>query len=146
MFGSNHYVPILRWKRGERFALGELSEESRKVITPLVELTPKMFEAHTKGRKKGLTPEPAQVLFDTAKGLLKDWGYTTFFVDFWHVDRHIPSIVNNKRPLEYMASEARTMRLALIPVTALGRSDDYQQAVSPSCRHRCSRRMCSRDA
>jgi len=130
MFGSSHYVPILRWKRGERFALGELSDESRKVITPLVELTPKMFEAPTKGRKSGLKPEPAQVLFDTAKGLLKDWGYSTFFVDFWHVDGQIPAVVNNKRPLEYMASHARAMRLALIPVTGLARSDDHQRAVS----------------
>ncbi len=78
MFGSTHYVPILRWKRGERFALGELSNETRRMITSLVELTPKMFEANTKGKRKGLRPDPARVLFDTAKGLLKDWRYSHF--------------------------------------------------------------------
>jgi hypothetical protein len=89
-----------------------------------------MFEANTKGQKKGFQPEPAEVLFQTTKGLLKDWGYSPVFVDFWHVDGKIPSLISKKRPLEYMAGEARAMRLNLIPVTALGRQDEYQQAVS----------------
>jgi hypothetical protein len=130
MFGPNHYVPILRWKRGERFALGGLAEEDRSVITPLVEMTPKMFDAYKQGKKKGSRPEPAQVLFDTAKGHLKDWGYSPFFIDFWHVDGQIPSFVNKKRPLEYLAEEARGMRLALVPVTALDRREEYQLAVA----------------
>lgn len=129
MYAANHYVPILRWKRGERFALAKLAANIRSAITPLVELTPKMFEAPVKGRSLGLKPEPSEVLFQASKGLLKDWGNAPVFVDFWHIDGQIPPSIANKRPLEYMADEARRMRLALIPVTSLGRSAEHQEAV-----------------
>jgi Beta protein len=45
MFGPSHYVPILRWKQAERFALHYLHEEDRKRITPLIELTPLTFKS-----------------------------------------------------------------------------------------------------
>lgn len=37
-FKHDHYIPILRWKEGERGALTQLYESAREHITPLVEL------------------------------------------------------------------------------------------------------------
>lgn len=37
MFNSNHYVPIIKWKRAEQGALKTLDEGSKKHITPLIQ-------------------------------------------------------------------------------------------------------------
>jgi hypothetical protein len=59
MFGPSHYVPILRWKQAERFALRYFHEEDRKRITPLIELTPQTF----KSRKYRLFGKHRQLWF-----------------------------------------------------------------------------------
>ncbi len=69
MFGPKHYVPILRWKQAERLALRYLRKEDRERITPLIEITPKIFEAPKEGKKEGKNPDPAGVLPDHAKQL-----------------------------------------------------------------------------
>ena len=51
MFGPRHYVPILRWKQAERFALQFLREDDRENVTPLIEITPKIFDVRKTGRK-----------------------------------------------------------------------------------------------
>lgn len=38
------YVPILKWKQGEKDALSNLSEEVKEDIVPLIELTPDVLE------------------------------------------------------------------------------------------------------
>ena len=41
MFGTKHYVPILRWKQAEWLALAQLQAEDKRLLTPLVEITPR---------------------------------------------------------------------------------------------------------
>lgn len=43
MFDERHYAPVLRWKRGERGALRELSDGIKHRTTPLIELPPSLF-------------------------------------------------------------------------------------------------------
>lgn len=43
VFNERHYVPILRWKRGERWALKQLAEADKQRLTPLIELPPSLF-------------------------------------------------------------------------------------------------------
>ena len=51
MFDHSHYVPVLRWKRGEWSALRDVGEADRHLITPIIELAPKDFlDWQTKGR------------------------------------------------------------------------------------------------
>jgi hypothetical protein len=59
MFGPNHYVPILRWKQAERFALKSLQPSDRIRITPLIELTPTLLKTRKRGEIQQ-TPDPAQ--------------------------------------------------------------------------------------
>ena len=107
MFNTNHYVPILRWKAGERVALREVRAEDRKRITPLIEIPKKIFEEKnsdrdlTDGReslfeKIAVQPDPEQVLFKAAKAVLEAWQYSPFFLDLWHIDGHIPQIQGKK--------------------------------------------------
>jgi hypothetical protein len=39
MFDERHYVPVLKWKRGEQRALRELENDVRGAITPLLEMS-----------------------------------------------------------------------------------------------------------
>jgi hypothetical protein len=61
MFGSKHYVPILRSKMAERLALRNLLQSDRRRITPLIELTPASFKARKRGEIRE-TPDPVRVL------------------------------------------------------------------------------------
>lgn len=38
MFDYKHYVPILRWKAGERIALRELYDADKEALTPVIEI------------------------------------------------------------------------------------------------------------
>lgn len=60
MFGPSHYVPILRWKQAERFALRYLHEEDRKRITPLIELL--IFNFLFLRRKLGKKPSTEETV------------------------------------------------------------------------------------
>jgi hypothetical protein len=47
-FTHNHYVPILKWKRGEQTALEKLDNKYKQILTPLIEIQPVQFD-HSKG-------------------------------------------------------------------------------------------------
>lgn len=38
MFGSKHYVPVLKWKRGEQVGLQNMADSKKAQITPLIEV------------------------------------------------------------------------------------------------------------
>jgi hypothetical protein len=130
MFGPKQYMPILRWKMAEKLALRDLRQEDRSQITPLIEFTPKMFDAPRQGKKKGVTPNPSEVLLREAKDLLANWGYSPFFLDLQHLDGNGPVVVPSSNPLIYLANKVRDYRLLLIPVTGLKRTDEHQSAVA----------------
>lgn len=47
MFGHFHYVPVLKWKRGEQRALGQIAPELRAKFTPLIEIDPLPIDIDT---------------------------------------------------------------------------------------------------
>lgn len=125
MFDYKHYVPILRWKRAEWVALGNLADADRSHVTPLLELTPYSFRA----KKNKPAPDPKDVLTRNAADMLKHWGQAPFFVDLCHL-RGGPNLGNGTHPLEFLAQQARQNGLNLIPTTGLNRDISYQNAVA----------------
>ena len=125
MFDHKHYVPILRWKRAEWVALGNLTMNDRRHATPLIELTPRSFQA----RNNRPVPNPADVLANNAEDIQRHWGQTPFFVDLLHLDPAL-RIDNRRQVLEFLAEQTRIRGLALIPVTGLSRDPGYQQSVA----------------
>jgi hypothetical protein len=125
MFDHKHYVPILRWKRAERVALGNLTDTDRSRVTPLLELTPYSFRA----KKNRPAPDPKDVLTKNAADMLKYWGRAPFFIDLCHL-RGGPNIGHGIHPLEFLAQQARQNGLNLIPTTGLSRENSYQNAVA----------------
>lgn len=134
MLGPKHYVPILRWKRGEKIALARVLPEDRARITPLIEITRKIFEAPKNGKKKGMKPSPAEVLSQQIEHVLEHWGMSPFFLDLWHIDGQVSLAGGVAHPLTHAADAARTAGLQLVPVTALARSRAFQSTVSQICR------------
>jgi hypothetical protein len=65
MFDRKHYVPILRWKRGEQIALRELFHADRSAMTPMV-------ESHSND-----DTQPNVI----AKQVAKNWGSSPMFFD-----------------------------------------------------------------
>lgn len=129
MFGPSHYVPILRWKQAERYALRNLRNEDRDRITPLIELTPTIFKSRRTEDQEAKWLDPAQVLEKEAKKLLETCLNRPFFLDLRHVTVEIARSRGKVHALEYLAEIGRAYKLALVPVTGLSRSHGYQSSV-----------------
>lgn len=100
MFDHKHYVPILKTKAGERWAIDRLDLAARQFITPL-------FEIHSH-KKKG-DVEHAQ---DVCDALNNVWPDSLFFLDtLWLHD-----IVGDPSILEGVFNYARAVGLQAIPV------------------------------
>ena len=86
MFGSCHYVPVLRWKQAERLALSYLDDVDKEGMTPLVELPPRYFD------DVAVQDFDATVV-EIAADLTTSWGRRPVFVDLSKVptnQRHSP--------------------------------------------------------
>jgi len=125
MFDHKHYVPILRWKRGEWVALRHLAEDVRASLTPLIEITPRSFMP---GRN-GVAPTTSDALSRIACDLASNWGQRRAFVDLWHLPDGL-RVGSGLPALLYLEEEARRRGVALTPVTGLGRAAEYQAAVA----------------
>ena len=130
MFGPSHYVPILRWKQAERFALRYLREEDRKRITPLIELTPQAFKSRKTAERVSTPLDPAQVIHHEAKKLLESCANFPFFLDLRHVAVDVVRTHGKVHAFEYFAEIGRSYKLALVPVTGLSRTKEYQASVA----------------
>jgi len=123
MFDHTHYVPVIRWKAGEQWALRELRPETRRQMTPLLELMPNNFEekklakAHgIEGRMSGLSDE-----------IVKSWGRSPFFIDMSHVESRLAS-PSRPHPLRLLGNGLRMRALKGIPVTGINRSNGQKDA------------------
>src|SRR4051812_40074243 len=103
-FDHEHYVPILKTKRGERWALQRIKNELAPDITPLLEIHPpgkNSTESHIEA---------------TLEALTSTWGTERpFFLDtLWlHEQNGNPAII------ETVFDIAREKQLQCIPVTRL---------------------------
>lgn len=124
MFDHNHYVPVLRWKRGESKALRDVGAEDRSLITPLIELAPKDF---IDWRSKG----PEFVFGELTKRvrhLPEVWAGRAAFIDAGLLDPAMRAS-GNEHPLEVAVDVAERHGSIPIPVLGLRRGEPYLNAV-----------------
>ena len=116
------YVPVLRWKRGEKVGVRNVAPTSRQGIVPLFLLAPTRYvgKAATKSH-----PAIAPANF-FAQEMATIWGTLPFFLDA----SEIPHSGGGHHPFAAIAARARTQGLSLIPATWLGAPAPYQQAVN----------------
>jgi hypothetical protein len=127
MFNETHYVPILKWKRGEQVALQHLSPEVKSRLTPLIEIIPR---ENIEGQ---ITEIPRQIQ--------TYWGEDRpIFVDL-NLLGELEQLENGQHPLRFLAEHAR--QLQIIPVTNFDREDDFQDEIK-SFHLRTNRGACIR--
>jgi hypothetical protein len=108
----NQYVPVLRFKPGEMWALRYLADDARDHVKPLIELLPKNF-VDSRTNPGG---EPEAGTEQIAEKLWAAWGNRPFFVDTSQI-RELDITV---RVLERLAEHGLASRLSAIPVADLG--------------------------
>ncbi len=123
MFDHTHYVPVLRWKAGEKRALKGLSREDKARMTPLLEWSRPGEVAPDEDREIP-TPEPREL----AKDILRHWGARSFFYDahqFWAGNLGHDSVL-----LRRYARELTNGGLRPIPVFNLLDEKSYHDALA----------------
>lgn len=115
------YVPILRWKKGERRGLNNLQSDAKTDVVPLFQLQPEQFKAPTGARSASVSPAQHFVA-----QVLADWGTSPFYLDASALPQGIGTA---HHPLIDIAAAARVAGIHLIPATSLGVKPSYQTAV-----------------
>jgi hypothetical protein len=112
-FEDDHYVPVLRWKRGERDGLRLLAGNVRRQVTPLLELVPIADNTPNK----------------LANEIKKSWALDPFFLDFVHLpDLKASNIIAD------VSHALRIQGMRPILVTGVTRESDYQSAIANAVR------------
>lgn len=122
MFDHTHYVPVVRWKAGEKRAMHGISGRQKASMTPLIEWS-RPGEVEPDEDREVATPAPRKL----AEDLLKHWGARPFFFDpseFWS-----GKLGHDSRILRQYTSELKTMGLRPIPVLRLGDDEPYRAAL-----------------
>jgi hypothetical protein len=111
------YVPILRWKQGERRGVAQVPPALKQSITPIFQVVPDQYRAPTAKKHVGISAAQALVNAFTA-----DWGTSPFYVDA----SELPvSTGSGHHPIIDIAAAARLAGLQLIPATSLGSPAAY---------------------
>jgi hypothetical protein len=97
------YVPILKWKGGERIALRNLTDDIKKLIRPVLLVT--------------RNTEPDSFCMEVAR----NWGTNReFYLDF-----HPDFAGNHAEFIEIVMNEEESKQLAIIPVVTMNTSLDF---------------------
>ncbi len=115
------YVPILRWKRGERVGLQNLSPNGKQKATPLFLLGADQYKLRPPTKVRPAIPAP--IAFANEVDLA--WGTSPFMLD----GAAIPG-TGAQHPLQQIASACAAKGLHMIPATYLGAPQSYQAAVN----------------
>jgi hypothetical protein len=116
------YIPVLRWKRGEKTGLRYLTVGGRTDVIPLFILGTDRYVGRTPAR--GPAVPAAAVL---TQELSNTWGSAPFFLDASAVS---PPAGATHHPLIDIGAQARSIGLQIIPATRLTAPILYQQAVT----------------
>ena len=118
---AHRYVPVLRWKRGERVGVEKLSPGARRDVVPLFVRGGEKYVGK-KATKARAAIEPADVF---AADIQTIWGTAPFFLDA----SAIALGAAGHHPLIEMGASARSQGLHLVPATHLDAPAPYRHAV-----------------
>lgn len=130
MFKENHYVPILKWKRGEKTALEKLAPALKNGMTPLIEIQPIPFD-----HKNGVFSKTLDQHLEKVSDHLKTaWNNSKpLFVDastLYENDEFSEEFLQTGQHLvEYLLDDIEAKGTKAIPVTGLYRYDAFHDAI-----------------
>jgi hypothetical protein len=139
MFDHLHYVPILRWKGGERGALKELRAADRQLITPILE-----YSRPGEVQSREDDDEGAYSLVEKLKAdVLRSWGYSAAFFDALWLHATLPSVQRSAEVIRFFREIADSGG-RLIPVTGFHRGTPFQTLTARLLEKKCSSSVCLR--
>lgn len=125
-FDHTRYVPCLRWNQGEYQAVLLLKNQTKEMLTPLIEVSEREWDFELEKPKKTLEDHIAQF----AKRIKEKWGDAYCFIDT------NPEIYNNDliledgtHPIKFIFNDIIKKKINGVPVTGVSRSDSYNNAV-----------------
>jgi len=130
MTDHRHYLPALKGKAGEYSALERLSPGDKPQLTPIIEVPPIEWRyADELGVPTGPRTTIDEHVCEVPENIRKSWGtQLPVFVDLLHVE-DCGRLEEGAHPLAYVFDQGRKLGLQAIPVTGIGRSNEYQNAV-----------------
>lgn len=129
MFGPKHYVPILKWKRAEQNALQALSDEDKKLMTPLIQFVmPK--PKSVANPDESLISRFREKMAELPKQILKAWGQGAIFIDFSLL--HTPAL--KVESVKAITASGHGIGLRLIPVLNLSDNAELKKAICATAR------------
>jgi hypothetical protein len=123
-FDHRHYVPCIRWKQGEYQAILRLSDDTKDIITPLIEVPEIGFDFEEEQPKKSIDGH----LKPFAKRVATKWKGRPCFVDLKLI-KPSERMADGQHPVTFVFDDLRALRCVATPVTALDRDTQYQMAV-----------------
>ncbi|PLT36932.1 hypothetical protein CUU65_16615 [Bacillus safensis] len=128
MFNENHYVPVLRWKRGEQSAIKMLETNLKNKITPLVEIPPIDWDFENECPKKTLDEH----IKNFSNQFKNSWGNSgVVFIDAFQICLDDEETTLTKvHPLEFIFDSLQKENLKAIPVISPDCGPNYSDAVS----------------
>ena len=124
MFGSDHYIPVLKWKQGEYQALHRLSENIKKKINPLIEIPPIGYDFESGKERESIDSH----LGDFGRRLKAKWQNRTCFVDLKYIAAHT-RMGTGKHYIEEVFDQCRSEKCNPIPVVSLKSDSDFLDSV-----------------
>lgn len=130
MFNENHYVPVLKWKRGERTALEKLDSSLKEILTPLIEIQPIPFD-----HKKGVFSKTLDDhLSEVGKHVKTAWNVKkSLFVDvnviYENEDFSEDTLQTGEHPVEFLFNDLEAQGIQAIPVTGILRHQAFHDAI-----------------
>lgn len=121
------YMPKLPWKKGERDAFKTIRALINAMTIPIFMIPPAGEFDH----EIGYIPSPAEHIQLFGKRLFECRGKRAAFIDALYLDdeRH-RAADPNIHPLTALLERARLTHAVAWPLTSIGRSDGYQEAVA----------------
>lgn len=129
MFDYAHYVPVLRWKRGERGALKWLEPADKAAMTPLLELLPGYMRPR-RGKGGGPAGDDLSVVVEQ---IVDCWGSTPIFIDVAMV-RSVPYLGANSHAVEHFFEALAFAGVQAIPVTRPAQAPSFQSSIREAAR------------
>lgn len=130
MFNQAHYVPILKWKRGEQKALEFLAADNKQYLTPLIEIMPIPYDYKNSRPAKTIDEH----LHNIGRQISDSWGTRAAFIDLLWLNT-FDRLNDGRDPLTYIMDESRSYGLNLIPVLGTQRDVSYKNAVLQTNNH-----------
>ncbi|MFA6294888.1 MAG: beta family protein [Candidatus Paceibacterota bacterium] len=124
MLNSNHYTPILKWKRAEQGALKELADKDKVLITPFIQFVmpkPKLDET-----LEGMTERFEKQSMDIPEKIVDIWGKSLIMIDFSLL--YIPTISKTKI-IEKVLSSGEALGAKFIPAIHLSDEEEIKSKV-----------------